>query len=384
MGMQDNVLRCLDIDYSYRLARRMEQYRSNPALGYRPAGSEAERLTGEMLRQEMLSLGLKNVRREEFRADGWEFHHAMLRFDTPNGPREAVLGAYQTTLVTSGWESCQLVYVGRGGAKDYAGLDVRDKLVLVDINQRDEWWINYPVYQAHLKGAKALIAVQRGGCPAHQQRGKHARRGLQPARQSKEGRAADAHFIAVICFLQSLGLFAFRQTQRPAAPGGREAAFVHREAHAHRLGRFGGQLRVIRRRQAHAGKDGLPVIPQRKIAKQQRAHKRQQAAAVTQRMVEGNTEAAAAPGDVDEVVVDGLAGQRAQLRGAGIVRTPVLIMLGSFVAFRQVYLFIISHVHNTPALAAFGYPMGWILCTILMLICFRRSVLGQKAPAQEA
>lgn len=163
MGMQDNVLRCLDIDYSYRLARRMEQYRSNPALGYRPAGSEAERLTGEMLRQEMLSLGLKNVRREEFRADGWEFHHAMLRFDTPNGPREAVLGAYQTTLVTSGWESCQLVYVGRGGAKDYAGLDVRDKLVLVDINQRDEWWINYPVYQAHLKGAKALIAVQRGG-----------------------------------------------------------------------------------------------------------------------------------------------------------------------------------------------------------------------------
>ena len=72
------------------------------------------------------------------------------------------------------------------------------------------------------------------------------------------------------------------------------------------------------------------------------------------------------------------------LRGAGIVRTPVLIMLGSFVAFRQVYLFIISHVHNTPALAAFGYPMGWILCTILMLICFRRSVLGQKAPAQEA
>ncbi|MEI3187667.1 MAG: hypothetical protein V8S27_07590 [Lachnospiraceae bacterium] len=34
---------------------------------------------------------------------------------------------------------------------------------LVDINQRDEWWINYPVYQAHLKGARALIAVQCGG-----------------------------------------------------------------------------------------------------------------------------------------------------------------------------------------------------------------------------
>ena len=35
-------------------------------------------------------------------------------------------------------------------------MDVTGKLVLVDINQRDEWWINYPVYQAHLK--------RRGSC----------------------------------------------------------------------------------------------------------------------------------------------------------------------------------------------------------------------------
>ncbi len=33
----------------------------------------------------------------------------------------------------------------------------------MEINQRDEWWINYPVYQAHLKGAAAVIAVQSGG-----------------------------------------------------------------------------------------------------------------------------------------------------------------------------------------------------------------------------
>ena len=37
------------------------------------------------------------------------------------------------------------------------------KLVLIDINQRDEWWINFPVYQARLKGAAALIAVQEQG-----------------------------------------------------------------------------------------------------------------------------------------------------------------------------------------------------------------------------
>lgn len=55
------------------------------------------------------------------------------------------------------------MYLGKGTAADYEGKDVTGKLVLVDINQRDEWWINYPVYQAHLKGAAALIAVQSGG-----------------------------------------------------------------------------------------------------------------------------------------------------------------------------------------------------------------------------
>ena len=53
--------------------------------------------------------------------------------------------------------------LAKGTELDYKDIDVKNKLVLVDINQRDEWWINFPVYQAHLKGAKALIAVQQGG-----------------------------------------------------------------------------------------------------------------------------------------------------------------------------------------------------------------------------
>ena len=34
---------------------------------------------------------------------------------------------------------------------------------MIDINQRDNWWINYPAYEAHLRGAAAVIAVQDGG-----------------------------------------------------------------------------------------------------------------------------------------------------------------------------------------------------------------------------
>lgn len=164
MNLQTSILKNLDIDYSYHLAKRMEQFRTNPVLGYRPAGSRAEFETGEMLKQEMEAIGLFDVRKDAIKVDGWEFKKAVLSYTAEDGSRHEIqLGAYQTTFVTEGPKEFSLMYLRKGTAADYEGKDVTGKLVLVDINQRDEWWINYPVYQAHLKGAAALIAVQSGG-----------------------------------------------------------------------------------------------------------------------------------------------------------------------------------------------------------------------------
>ena len=162
--LQKKVLQNLDIPYSYELAKRMEQYRSHPTLGYRPAGSKAEFETGEMLKTEMEKIGLSEVTKDAVTVDGWEFHKAALSYTNVAGETvSAELGAYQTTFVTDGPKEFSMMYLGKGTETDYQGKDVRDKLVLVEINQRDEWWINYPVYQAHLKGAAAVIAVQCGG-----------------------------------------------------------------------------------------------------------------------------------------------------------------------------------------------------------------------------
>ena len=164
MTMQEAVIKNIDTDYSYQLAKRMEQFRSNEKLGYRPAGSKAEFLTGEMLKDEMQKLGLSDVCKNAVTVDGWEFKNAEFTFETKEGKRHtALLGAYQTDFVTDGEQAFSLMYLGKGTEADYEGKDVTGKLVLVDINQRDEWWINYPVYQAHLKGAAAVIAVQCGG-----------------------------------------------------------------------------------------------------------------------------------------------------------------------------------------------------------------------------
>ena len=154
----------LDIGYSYRLAKRMEEHCTNPVLGYRTAGSPAEIATGDMLAAEMKKIGFSKVWKDAITVDAWEFEKAELSFTDAEGrERHVQLGAYQTNFVTDGPTAYELVYAGKGTEADYEGLDVNGKLVLVEINQRNEWWINYPVYQSHLKGAAALIAVQTGG-----------------------------------------------------------------------------------------------------------------------------------------------------------------------------------------------------------------------------
>ena len=69
------------------------------------------------------------------------------------------------------------------------------------------------------------------------------------------------------------------------------------------------------------------------------------------------------------------------LRGIGNARAPMLIMLGSFVVFRQVYLFTSTTLLAGASLGsrfvavALAYPMGWILCSALATIVYRRSAL---------
>lgn len=154
----------VDVDYSYDLALKLEEERSNEKLGYRTAGSDAELATGDMLKAEMERIGLQNVTKDEFTLDTWTFTGAQLSFTDASGAAyTAELGGYQTDFVTDGAQSFTVIDGGRGTEADLAGLDVSGKLVLVDIDQRADWWINYPAYEAHLAGAAAVIAVQNGG-----------------------------------------------------------------------------------------------------------------------------------------------------------------------------------------------------------------------------
>lgn len=61
----------------------------------------------------------------------------------------------------------------------------------------------------------------------------------------------------------------------------------------------------------------------------------------------------------------------ASLRGAGNTIAPTLAMLGAFVGFRQLYLFIIStYVSKALIPIAMSYPAGWFMCSIIVLTTF--------------
>ena len=65
------------------------------------------------------------------------------------------------------------------------------------------------------------------------------------------------------------------------------------------------------------------------------------------------------------------------LRGAGNTKAPMLIMLGSFVLFRQIYLFAMSHICNEIIPIAMSYPAGWLLCSSITTIYFHKVKLGK-------
>jgi Predicted aminopeptidases len=151
--------KAISTDYSKGVIEKVSSFGDDSVMGMRSAGSPAETETASYLAGEMKEIGLKNVTIDETSMDGWTFKGASITFTNADGKEQKIdLGGYQTTIHADN-EECDLVYVNQGTAADYEGLDVKGKLVLLDIDQNENWWINYPAYEAKLKGAKAVIAM---------------------------------------------------------------------------------------------------------------------------------------------------------------------------------------------------------------------------------
>lgn len=65
----------------------------------------------------------------------------------------------------------------------------------------------------------------------------------------------------------------------------------------------------------------------------------------------------------------------AALRGIGSAKVPMVIMLFSFVFFRQLFLLVVKLLGHSLIGVSMAYPAGWIMCSTLLFVFYRRSVL---------
>ena len=60
------------------------------------------------------------------------------------------------------------------------------------------------------------------------------------------------------------------------------------------------------------------------------------------------------------------------LRGVGDTKATMIIMLFSFVFFRQLYLFTVYRLGGGIVPISLGYPVGWIMCSAVILVYYYR------------
>ena len=156
----DNFNEALDLDFAKEVNQTVASFGDDKAVGMRSAGSPAEKKTCDYLEGVMKDIGLQNVTVDEATVDTWTFKGANITFTNAEGKEQKIdLGAYQMTMQADN-QQVELVDVGQGTIDDYEGLDVAGKLVLFDVDQENDWWINYPAYQAKAKGALGCVAMR--------------------------------------------------------------------------------------------------------------------------------------------------------------------------------------------------------------------------------
>ena len=153
----------VDHQYAYNIALELS---TNPkfmssSIGTRTAGSDAEHAAADYLLAEMKKLGLADTEKVATDVTRWQFNGATLSFAGDN--KVILTHSYATAATPKDGITSEIVYVGKGTMYDYEDIDVEGKIVLIDLDQRADWWITYPMLEAELQGAAAILSANVGG-----------------------------------------------------------------------------------------------------------------------------------------------------------------------------------------------------------------------------
>ncbi|MDF3001365.1 MAG: peptidase [Bacillota bacterium] len=159
----DKFLAAVDHQYAYNVALELS---TNPkywssSIGTRTAGSDAEHKAADYLLAEMKKLGLTDTEKVATDVTKWQFNGASLSLA---GDSKVIQPhSYATAATPKDGITAEIVYVGKGTMHDYDDIDVKGKIVLIDLDQRADWWITYPMLEAEFQGAAAILSANVGG-----------------------------------------------------------------------------------------------------------------------------------------------------------------------------------------------------------------------------
>jgi hypothetical protein len=120
------------------------------------AGSEAAHETSTWIEAEMNRIGLQDVVREEFPVHAYELRGSSVTL-VGTGERMRSTAMAQTPPTPPGGLTAEIVDVGNGTRQEYAGRNVRGKIVLISFDWSKLFYFNAAMYQAKLEGAIGII-----------------------------------------------------------------------------------------------------------------------------------------------------------------------------------------------------------------------------------
>ncbi len=153
----------IDMEYAYNLTEKLaydEEY-WDCELGWRTAGSDAEHRCADFLAEEMEAIGLTDVEKIATTVDKFQFNDSS--FTIEGTEIDLMPAAYQCTGTDEDGITAEIVNVGTGFESDYDDLDVEGKIVLAQVDQSNESWIDGYIRQADEKGAVALVSYANSG-----------------------------------------------------------------------------------------------------------------------------------------------------------------------------------------------------------------------------
>ncbi len=159
--LYDSYISAVSPDFAYDIALELTTNPSffNSDLGGRNSGSDAEHAAADYLAGVMEDMGLTDVEKVAAQCDRWQFNGASFTVDG----KDYDVYSYAAASTPAEGITAEVVYAGKGTMWDYEDLDVTGKIVLIDIDQRNDWWITYPMLEAEHQGAAAVLAANVGG-----------------------------------------------------------------------------------------------------------------------------------------------------------------------------------------------------------------------------